>query len=104
MANQNELTKSIINPNLLLLIKQSQWQTTFSNSFSFDFDRMGREFYLIIYIPKEQNGASEINISTRNTGIRNSIIIQDYCKSPEDLKNVFEKLDDLITRMPVVKK
>lgn len=95
---QTELLDFTINPNFLELMKQPISKVKISAYFSFDIERNGRQLHCTMYSGKE----GQVNISDINKhGMIGNIIIQDFCQTPEDFKKMMEKLDDLLTRMPI---
>lgn len=67
-----------------------------SSYFSFDMERDGRILHCTIYSGKE----GQVNISETSYGGIDRTILMDYCQTPDDFKNMLDKLDDLLTRMP----
>ena len=92
-----ELLDFTINPSFLELIKQPLENTKNSLYFSFDMERHGKLINCTIYNGK--NG--QVNISTKEKScFGNTVIMKDYCKTPEDFKKMMERADELLTRFP----
>lgn len=95
--NNTELVDYFINPSFLEQIKQPVSSINCNNWFSFDFTRNKRKYSITIYTGKE----GQVNISTVNpNGMRGRVVLMDYCQNIEDLKGMFEKIDDMAKRMP----
>jgi hypothetical protein len=95
---QTELLDFTVNPTFLELMKQPISSIKISNFFSFDMERNGRMLHCTIYSGKD----GQVNISDINkNGMHGNTILRDFCQTPEDFKKMLEKLDDLLTRMPV---
>jgi hypothetical protein len=95
---QTELLDFTVNPTFLELMKQPISSIKISSYLSFDMERNGRMLHCTIYSGKD----GQVNISDINkNGMHGNTILRDFCQTPEDFKKMLEKLDDLLTRIPV---
>lgn len=97
MKQHTELIDYFVNPTFLEQIKQPKASINYNLYFSFDFERGGRKYSITMHMGKE--GQVNINTITKN-GLIGRTVLTDYCQNIEDLKRMFEKLDEMATRIP----
>lgn len=95
---QTELLDYTVNPSFLELMKIPISSFKMMAYFSFDMERGGRILNCTIYSGK----GGQVNIS--EGGVAGNTILRDFCQTPNDFDKMLKKLDDLLTRIPVINK
>jgi len=98
MKKQTELIRGFINPDFLEAIKQPLDSIEAECYYSLKFKRGGEKFSMTMY----DGGNGKVNISKDSTFFDGfpSVILSDHCKTVKDLQDMFERLDEMIHRMP----